>query len=101
MRGRANLMEQVVQQRIDLEKYLSPLVRCVDGVLHENRFHAHKLDTVKTATHLEDCVPFINGQRLIDIAYGTSETGATNVMLNRLIVHIGRGGLSVKDWRGV
>ena len=76
MYGRDNMTEQVIQQRLDLEKYLSLLVRSVDGVLHGNRFHALKLDSAfqisdKTAVHFEDCVVSTIGKRLIDIANGT------------------------------
>ena len=73
---------QVIQQRLDLEKYLSPLVRSVDGVLQGNRFHAHKLDSAfqisdKTAIHLEDCVASTIGKRLIDICIRNNEKQAT------------------------
>ena len=60
MHGRVLMTEQVVQQRLDLEKYLSPLVRFVDGVLPEDKTpHRHRIrNNVKK--------------------------GATDVMLNRL-----------------
>ena len=69
---------------------VSPLVRSVDGVLHENRWvsegtvHTRKLDSAfqisvkkKTAIHLEDCVASTSHTEQF-------ETGTTDVMLNRL-----------------
>ena len=89
MRGRVNKTERVVQQLLDLEKYLSLLVYSVDGALHENRFHANKSvqfsrfpskrfftwkivllpqsENASSTSHTEQC-----------------ETGVRNVLLNRL-----------------
>ena len=67
MHGSVVVAKKVVQQRVDLQKRLSSLVRTIDGTLHENRWvsegvvhtrqhHSPLPISVTTPLHLEDGV---------------------------------------------